>query len=649
MPIAGKDHASRARAHLGHARRYSELGEKEKANAHLKRGLHYAKLAKFSFGTGSEGPGGSSGGSSSISSSTGGGSGTAPTTSAKTINIDQVRESLRGVVGDKIGKVDGLGSLIETADLDMLCSLLVTKLSPGYDAAALMAAALVWRKEWQRTTLNDHKDVKSTIEGVIGGTEVFTGAHFGQMKELFVFTDVSLQSKSGNAKGDIDDKFALCLLAHAARESQLQRIVVVISARQKAEDDITKPRDVVDLFTTKLGDNVTTTLGGIDESLVWANYKFTNKKPPRYDLDLVVCFDRGIEHLNPGYAAVKTFDAIIAPTSKPAVAVVIGPISVHTADILEAGSMDGKYALVAGVSVTGGVNGGASKMNDRFAKLDGANEKWNQACTGGTKLKNMFELTTSDTRRLLMTLPFLANHNIASIQEVKEAHTSVWRNHLGFYKEAKPGMAFRILASNSQTTYVHGTDAAAALMNLVFEEARATNIQLPNDTEFFAYTNMSGLTNENPRYLEIAKRYAAWCFANLYLHLVPAEESYKPTVVQSMKSNSYQDLAALDIRTMAVRMADTKDEKKETIIRQVIKDVGGGTPSEKGGAADLWGVYVTSIVATYMRLLSTEILLNKVGLFNKIAWTGTTELDTTSNGLYKLKPYGERKNIVSVE
>jgi hypothetical protein len=113
-----------------------------------------------------------------------------------------------------------------------------------------------------------------------------------------------------------------------------------------------------------------------------------------------------------------------------------------------------------------------------------------------------------------------------------------------------------------------------------------------------------------------------------------------------MKSNSYQGLAYLDISTMAVRMADTKDEKKDKIIRQVIIDVGGGKPSEKG-AADLWGVYVTSIVATYMRLLSTEILLNKVGLVDKIAWTGTTELG--ENGLYELKPDGKRKNIVSVE
>ena len=647
MPIAGKHPASRARAHFGHARRYSELGEKEKANAHLKRGLEYAKLAKLSFGTGSEGPGGG-GSSSSTSSSTGGSSGTGPATSDKTINIDEVRKSVLGVVGDKTAKVDGLDRLIQTADLDMLCSLLVTKLSPGYDAAALMAAALVWNRRWKGTTLNDHVDVKSTIEGVIGGTEVFTGAHFGEMKELFVFTDVSLKSKSGNAKGDIDDKFALCLLAHAARDSQLQRIVVVISARQKADDDITKPRDVVDLFAERLGHNHTP-VEEIDDSLVNVKYKFTNKKPQRKDLDLVVCFDRGIEHLNPKYEAVTKFDTIIAPTSKPAVAVVIGPISVHTADILEAGSNDGKYALVAGVSVNGGVNGGASKMNTRFEKLDGAHEKWKQACTGGTKLKNMFELTTRDTRRLLMTLPFLANHNIASIQEVKEAHTSVWRNHLGFYKDAKPDMAFRILASNSQTTYEHGTDAAAELMNRVFEAARAPEMQLPNDTEFFACTNMHELTKENPRYLEIAKRYSAWCFANLYLHLVPAEENYKPTVVQSMNTSSYQGgLAALDIRTMAARMADTKDEKKDKIIRQVIIDAGGGKPSEKGGAADLWGVYVTSIVATYMRLLSTEILLNKVGLVDKITWTGTTELDT-SNGLYKLKPDGKRKNIVSVE
>jgi hypothetical protein len=57
MPLAGRDSASRARAHLGHARRYSELGQMDKAMAHLGRGLAYGKLSKASrssFGAGTE-------------------------------------------------------------------------------------------------------------------------------------------------------------------------------------------------------------------------------------------------------------------------------------------------------------------------------------------------------------------------------------------------------------------------------------------------------------------------------------------------------------------------------------------------------------------------------------------------------------------
>ena len=106
------------------------------------------------------------------------------------------------------------------------------------------------------------------------------------------------------------------------------------------------------------------------------------------------------------------------------------------------------------------------------------------------------------------------------------------------------------------------------------------------------------------------------------------------------------------IRTMAKSMADTKDEKKLEIIRRVIKDVGGGNPSDKGIAVDLRAVYITSIAATYMRLLSTELLLNKLGLVDRITWTCTTmpDLDEKKNptGLYKLVPDANRKNIVSL-
>jgi len=629
-------------AHLGHARRYSDLGEKEKANAHLKRGLEYTKLAKFSFGTGPEVQSGSSG--------------TGPTTTSSglvgskdPINIGEVRKSVRALVHDRIAKVKGLDALIGNADLETLCSLLVTKLSPGYDAAALMAAALLWNKDWKGTKLNDHPDVKSTIDEVIGGTGVFTGAHFGEMKELFVFTDVSLRSSDGNPKGDIDDKFALCLLAHAARDSQLERIVVVISARQKEDNDTTMPIDVAELFTEKIGHQDTNQeVQQTDESLVKVRYQFTNKKPSRKDLSLVVCFDHGIGHLRPNYASVKTFDQIMKPKSEQAVAVVIGPISVHTARKLEDGSRDGKYKLVAGVSVTGGVNGGDSKINKRFKDDQDA---WVLACTGGTKLTNMFELTTGDTRRLLMTFPFLANHNMASIEEVKQAHTSVWRNHLGFYKEAKPDMALRILASNSQTTSALGTEAAAMCMGWVFEEAReSSEMLLPEDTVLFEYTGMSRHIQKNPRYLEIAKRYVAWCFANLYLQVVPVRKS---EVVRYMETNAGASvLPVLDISTMAKSMADIKDEKKNEIILRVIKDVGGGNPSDKGIAVDLWAVYIASIAATYMRLLSTELLLNKLDLVDRITWTCTTmpDLDEKKNptGLYKLVPDAKRKNIVSL-
>ena len=46
-------------------------------------------------------------------------------------------------------------------------------------------------------------------------------------------------------------------------------------------------------------------------------------------------------------------------------------------------------------------------------------------------------------------------------------------------------------------------------------------------------------------------------------------------------------------------------------------------------------LYVTSVVATYMRLLSTELVLNDVGLFDKIEWVGIIRAKT-DKGLYPM-------------
>jgi hypothetical protein len=188
-----------------------------------------------------------------------------------------------------------------------------------------------------------------------------------------------------------------------------------------------------------------------------------------------------------------------------------------------------------------------------------------------------------------------------------------------------------------------------------FEKARnSTEMLLPEDTVLFEeYTGMSRHIKEKSHYLEIAKRYVAWCFANLYLQVVPVP---KPEVVQYMENNAGASvLPVIDIstiKTMAKSMADTKDEKKHKIILQVIKDVGGGNPSDKGIAVDLWAVYIASIAATYMRLLSTELLLNKLGLVDRITWTCTTMPDLDAEmkptGLYKLVPDAKRKNILSL-
>ena len=646
MPVAGRDSASRARAHLGHARRYSELGQMEKAMAHLGRGLAYGKDSKAgrpSFGAGTEDTAG--------------------------MGMRKLRERVSERLKARLPNLAGLGvsdALIQDATLDELCGLSLRELSPGYDAAALIAAALFGADEAveaveadgravvdttglkrpkltghfsvKGTKLDQHEEQKKIIGAIISGARVLKGADFGKIKEIFVFTDVSLTATGGKLVGDIDDKFALCLLAHAARDSSLERIVVVISARKKSDADATTPEDVVGLFTEKF-----TPFGGVaqdrksalDRTHVSVAYNFGLTLGANLVLD--VCYDHGVSHL-PAMSkctAVTEFDAIMKPgetngEKNLAVAVVIGPISEHTAAIL---NTEGEYALVVGVSVTekGGVNAGGSQSDTQKTQYDG--DAWTKACCGGLKLKkqSMFELDTVDTRKLLMTHAFLANHNMESLVEIKQAHASVWRNHLGFVAKPEPAFAIRTIASNGQTTSAHGPEDAATLMSEVFKSALATHKkaqtwpqwpQWPNEKEYFDLTRMGEKGAQiKPAYLEMAKRYVAWCFVNLGAVLVVEQpDLHIPADAASTQSALDGIDVARVVRGIAAKSAESTESTE--LVCRVVRSICGYDYDIKGNVADVSALYVTSVVATYMRLLSTELVLNEIELVDKIEWVG---------------------------
>jgi hypothetical protein len=621
----------------------------DKAMAHLGRGLAYGKQSKAgrsSFGAGTEGTTDSAG-----------------MIALRTLVSEKLTNRL-----PKLAKEVGVESnLIKNATLDELCGLSLGELSPGYDSAALIAAALFGGVKADRpeeentgevvdveedhkrqkltghfsvkgTKLDAHQDQKKIIGDIIRGTRVLGGADFGEMKEIFVFTDVSLNATGGKLVGDIDDKFALCLLAHAAPVSKLERIVVVISARKKSPTDDTTPDHVVRLFTEKLGTLVTTeaTTQIHDGSYVRVIYSFTGKIG---SLVLDVCYDHGVSHLKPDCVAVKEFDKIMKPKTNLAVAVVIGPISEHTAEILNDGSKSGAYALVVGVSVTekSGVNGGGSQSEKQKTQFNV--DAWTKACCGGLNLdkKKIFELGTADTRKLLMTHAFLANHNMESVVEIKQAHASVWRNHLGFVAGPDPAFAFRAVASNGQTTSAHGPETAATIMSDVFAFA-CGNQTWPEDKEYFAFTRMGEKGGQiNGEYLAMAKRYVAWCFVNLgaELKVDPLADLPKPTDAASTK----KALDGIDIATVVSSIAAKSTENSENIklIEQVVCSIrGDGVYTVKGDVADVRALYVTSVVATYMRLLSTELVLNKIGIVGKIEWVGI--LGAKNNGLYPMSP-----------
>lgn len=652
MPVAGRDSASRARAHLGHARRYSELGQMEKAMAHLGRGLAYGKDSKAgrsSFG-------------------------------ANTAGMRYLRGLVSAMLKSRLPNLAGLGvsdALIQDATLDELCGLSLRELSPGYDAAALIAAALFGAVEADEadrravvdttglkrqkltghfsvkgTKLDQHEEQKRIIGDIISGTRVLKGADFGEIKEIFVFTDVSLKATGGKLVGDIDDKFALCLLAHAARDSKLVRIVVVISARKKSDTDATEPSDVVDLFTEKFlsfdGHRQTQTAKtSSDTTHVSVEYIFVsgNWSP----LKLEVCYDHGVSHLpaRSKCTAVTEFDATMKPgetngRKNLAVAVVIGPISEHTAGILNTGSEDGSYALVVGVSATtrGGVNAGGSQSDTQKTQYKG--DAWTAACCGGLQLEKqrMFELQPEDTRKLLMTHAFLAKHNMESVVEIKQAHASVWRNHLGFYAGPDPVYAFRLIASNGQTTSAHGPEKAATIMSDVFKSALENAPQWPNENAYFELTRMGEKEAQTkPVYLAMAKRYVAWCFVNLGAVLgvdqpglpIPADAASTKAALDGI------DVARV-VSDIAKSTKSTKSTKSAEIVKQVVLSICGdmgGAYTFEGNVADVSALYVTSVVATYMRLLSTELVLNKIELVDKIEWVGIIGAKT-NEGLYQM-------------
>jgi hypothetical protein len=620
----------------------------DKAMAHLGRGLAYGKQSKASrssFGAGTEGTAGT-------------------TDTVDTAGMIALRTLVSAKLTDRLPKLALAGvlgvesDLIKNATLDELCGLSLRELSPGYDSAALIAAALfggveatgLKRKRAEPpvsvkgTKLDKHQDQKTIIGDIISGTRVLKGTDFGEMKEIFVFTDVSLNATGGKLVGDIDDKFALCLLAHAARESKLERIVVVISARKKSPIDETTPKDVVRLFTEKFaglqGYEQVQLSDNTDGTHAHAGYRFyeLDSFVPKNRIVLDVCYDHGVSYLNPGCVAVREFDKIMKPKTNLAVAVVIGPISEHTAEILNDGSKSGAYALVVGVSVTekGGVNGGGSQSEKQKAQYEG--DEWTEACCGGLKLntESIFELGTADTRKLLMTHAFLANHNMESVVEIKQAHASVWRNHLGFVAGPDPAFAFRAVASNGQTTSAHGPETAATLMSEVFASVLGKPTW-PTDEKYFEFTRMDEKGGQiNGEYLAIAKRYVAWCFVNLGAELKVEPLADLPIIADTASTKSTLD--GIDIVNAVRLIADKSTENIENIklIEQVVRSIrGDGVYTVKGDVADVRALYVTSVVATYMRLLSTELVLNEIKIVGKIEWVGI--LGAKNNGLYPMR------------
>ena len=627
------DSQKRAYDHYRWAQRYTKYGEPEKARAHMQRALHYSRFGAPE-DTVKPNP-------ESLET---------PVDPVKELNDDMkklaramLEEDLTtaGVTGDKLQEL--LGS-VEKMDHGQLMACSLSRMSPGYDVACVMIAAMLMHKRASTTStaktqgmleydMEARAEFLTKVGSIIDGRDEFDGAMLkGGAETMLVFTDFSTNA------GDIDDAFALGVLAHAAvragEQCSLKRLTVVLSARQKANGDLTTPESVCAWIAERFTDRD-------------FHVKMDTDKPgftvEMCNLRVDVCWDLGRALTNKVTDTEKSkirerFGDLVVGGSRAA-AVLIGPISRDTADVLLKLRKSEKLELLVGVTVSSGVNGGESVTNS----ADFDPDKQEAACAGGKKIASkILELNTAETRPLLMTRKFLATHNLLSAKLLPVAHKSAWRAFVGFYDsngddDKNVDMSFRLIASNSQSSAPIRVQDVVILMTDVYS-------RVLRDPESAAYTDgyydkilsnvaeLNGLRSAH--YLRIARLYVAMCVANLgykrsllseegnalwdpvYGSIVEGElpEGFDGPLVSAVASEgSARDLVVKAIGHIGGARAAIAAGAAGAAVA-----AGAAGASGAAGAAEfarhVRALYVTSVLVTYMRLLSAGVHLLKFGL-----------------------------------
>jgi hypothetical protein len=520
----------------------------------------------------------------------------------------------------------------DDATIDELCKFGTKTLSPGYDAATLMTAVFLYKND--SFTQSSVSSVMPNVLSIVNGDNTLTGADFGDLDEVCVFTDIALKNHNEQPSGDIDDKFALCLLANVAQYTKLKRIVVVLSARKKSADDATTPYDVMGLLGTKLQMMIRTNPGtpyATQSPHISAEYERRTRSVIRVD----VCYDFGVSLSRQTPIEVRDylrseFHNIITPMFPNAVAVVIGPISKYTASLVNYLNEGGQLKRVAGVSVSGGVNGGESRPKGWDTHFDA--DSWNDACKGGQSLRNFTHLTEYDTRKMTMTYGFLVKHNMAGADELKQAHASTWRNYVGFFPHAKSAddikTAFRVLASNGQTTSELGVDAATFVMRSVYERFNDENPYDVSDGLYYQLTTMR--SSPHPPYLTMAKRYVLWCFANLYGICVQMRGGEYDSELKELLTDGRYERMATVARMINCIVQLTDDKRVQETLNAVLNSISCTQVVHLVDRRSVYAMYVTSVMTMYMRLLSTGEAMHRIGLTrDNLTWCASLAFDGT--------------------
>jgi hypothetical protein len=576
----------RAHDHYRWAGRYTRLGDDAKANAHFGRALAYAGSA---FGADEDG--------------------TLKMMRARATHLLTVE--LRSIDMEAAMREELIGSVSKMNQDELLaCSL--SRLSPGYDVACVMTAAIMM------ATGNTRAICLADVGSIVDGAAVFDGRAFEKgtcAQEMIVFTDFSAEG------GDIDDAFALGALVHAATTKGLglERLVVVLSARKKSATDTTTPARACAwlklLFLAK-GASVPHT----DEEL-----GFTCERTGGGNMRVDVCWDLGrtlvIGEADSKASIEERFASVATPTKSRVAAVVIGPISAATAEMLNDHLEKRSIALIVGVTVSGGVNGGESVTN----KGDFLAADVTRACGGGKKLVGIVELNTAETRPLLMTRKFLANHGLLNGELLRLAHKSAWRAFTGFYdsngSSADNGlMSFRLIASNGQSSAPVPVQQVGVEMTRVYL-ARRTHAYGPEGYHGLMPERLkSRYTRPYLPYLRIAELYVAMCAANLaFERTIPTDDIAWASVYNYITGASDDD--ARDDGPIVERLASLlsseceSNAKTRKLVGAAIEHV--SSVDTRGAAIsvdDVRAMYVTSVFVTYMRLLTAGTHLHNLGL-----------------------------------